>query len=242
MADSPIGYTTHYTIAKWNDGDQPGAIALNNNYDIIDTSIYNAITASSISGTEPIYMDGNYVNLRYVDDNLKIDAEGLNTIQDIHSTSTPTWAGATLNGNFSVTTGVVTINAPTTVSNSIRIVGPSVFSGSMQITGSLTLEAEDVTSSLNSYVDIRDLSVSGQVDILGNHPSSWNINRDLDDVDVTLQFMRSTGGNAAIFWNGNVIQTTKVFDPWGLTVGQISQTEPVGSHVVPGFMYLDPTV
>lgn len=42
MADVPSGYTSNYNIAKWNDGDNPGAAALNNNWDLIDAAILAA--------------------------------------------------------------------------------------------------------------------------------------------------------------------------------------------------------
>jgi len=45
MADVPSGYTANYNIAKWDDGDNPGASALNNNWDLIDAAILAAYNA-----------------------------------------------------------------------------------------------------------------------------------------------------------------------------------------------------
>lgn len=47
MADTPIGYTTHFNIAKFAEGDYPGADALNNNWELIDTALNNAGTAGN---------------------------------------------------------------------------------------------------------------------------------------------------------------------------------------------------
>jgi len=56
MPTTPSGTTTNYGIAKWNDGDEPGAVALNNNSDLIDAGIKQALDAASGTGmTQLIY-------------------------------------------------------------------------------------------------------------------------------------------------------------------------------------------
>lgn len=51
MADLPSGYTTNYHISKWNDGDNPGAAAINANWELIDNSMKGLLTASSLGVT-----------------------------------------------------------------------------------------------------------------------------------------------------------------------------------------------
>ena len=54
MPTTPSGYTTNYNIAKWDDGDTPGAAALNDNSDKIDTGIKAALTLAqtAANGTD----------------------------------------------------------------------------------------------------------------------------------------------------------------------------------------------
>ncbi len=54
MPTTPSGYTTNYNIAKWDDGDTPGAAALNENSDKIDTGIKAALTLAqtAANGTD----------------------------------------------------------------------------------------------------------------------------------------------------------------------------------------------
>lgn len=58
------------------------------------------------------------------------------------------------------------------------------------------------------------------------------------DVDVELQWGRTTGGNFSIFWNGDVAWTTRVFKPYDLLINRISDTEP--SQTWAGMVWLDP--
>ncbi len=54
MPTTPSGYTTNYNIAKWDDGDTPGAAALNENSDLIDAGIKAALTVAqtAANGTD----------------------------------------------------------------------------------------------------------------------------------------------------------------------------------------------
>jgi len=44
LISPPSGYTTNYHISKWNTGDTPGAAALNGNWQLIDTTMFNIAT------------------------------------------------------------------------------------------------------------------------------------------------------------------------------------------------------
>lgn len=65
------------------------------------------------------------------------------------------------------------------------------------------------------------------------------INRALEsDVDVELAFWRTTGGDASIFWNGDIMWTTRIFRPEDLIIKQISATEP--SNTYAGMVWVQP--
>ena len=65
------------------------------------------------------------------------------------------------------------------------------------------------------------------------------INRALEsDVDVELAFWRTTGGDASIFWNGDIMWTTRIFRPEDLIVKRISATEP--SNTYAGMVWVQP--
>ena len=66
MGDVPLGYTPHYSIAKWSDGDNPGATStpgLNNNWTIVDTAIYSASLVQAYTGTAPITVVGTAIGI-----------------------------------------------------------------------------------------------------------------------------------------------------------------------------------
>lgn len=59
-----------------------------------------------------------------------------------------------------------------------------------------------------SQLEINDVIVSAG-DIAGTVSDSFEINSDLNDVDVELIFGRTTGGNATITWNGTYLEIDK---------------------------------
>ena len=103
--DPPLSYTSHYSLKKYADGDQPGASALNEDKDTIDTEIYNAANAETYTATLPILITTKDITLEYNTTNFKLTSDELNTIQDIASSSLPTFTGLILTGNISASNG-----------------------------------------------------------------------------------------------------------------------------------------
>jgi hypothetical protein len=65
------------------------------------------------------------------------------------------------------------------------------------------------------------------------------LNHDGSDVDVELQFFRTTGGPFSIFWNGIMAWTTKPFRPAELIISRISATPPETTFA--GMVWVDPS-
>src|SRR5574343_233031 len=107
MPDPAIGYTTNYNIAKYADGDNPGATALNNNWDIIDTSIYSA-SQEVIAVNIPLQKSGNTVSLLYNTGNFKLSGSYLDTIQNIATSSSPRFASLDITSDAHVSGSLIT--------------------------------------------------------------------------------------------------------------------------------------
>ncbi len=70
MADTPLSYTTYIGLAKWSDNQNPGATALNNNWDLIDAAVHS--TSQSFSVQSPLNQSGNIISLNYNQVNFKL--------------------------------------------------------------------------------------------------------------------------------------------------------------------------
>lgn len=142
--DSPIGYTTRYSLKKFAEGAYPGADQLNQNWDLIDTAIYTASLANSLIYTLPIRRSGNTISFAYNTAIFKVESNrfdlkyggyypnikqdgtegysGINTVQDIHELATPYFEGINITSSSKF---------GSSLAQSLH-----QFTGSMEITGS----------------------------------------------------------------------------------------------------------
>jgi hypothetical protein len=91
------------------------------------------------------------------------------------------------------------------------------------------------TGSLQDLHVYHDCTIDG---FLALGSDQFTLNTDGTDVDVELQFYRTTGGPFSIFWNGVTAWTTKAFRPFDLIINRISNTEP--SAPVAGMVWMHP--
>lgn len=108
----PYATTTNYGLGLWLDYDTPGYLALNTNWSTIDSAIW-ALSQSAqtiISAIAPVSMSGvNKVALAYNTTNFVLSASThLNTVQDITTTSSPTFANLLLTGKITANEGEFT--------------------------------------------------------------------------------------------------------------------------------------
>lgn len=149
FVDPPVSYTTHYNLKKYNDGDDPGAAALNDDKDIIDAKIYSA-SLTNLTATAPISRSGDNISLQYDTANLKVVANKLTTIQSLNTAASPTFENLTVNDD--ITMGLNSNDqALLFVSGAIFVRGIGAFLGDFYTSGSIWITADQhVTGS--SYV------------------------------------------------------------------------------------------
>jgi hypothetical protein len=227
----PISFTTHYNLGKWNDGDNPGAAALNNNWDVIDTKIHdvsviaqNAYTSSlsqSLYVSDPIYRSGSnaVITLRYDTGSFTIVSGSLKLSASFAQNS-GSFTGSFSGSFFGQFTGSISGSDITGISSSFSYVSSSVVR---------TEHIVATTGSFN-YLDIQEANLTGV-------SSSFTINASAADIDQMLTLERTTGGAAIVTWNGTQVGLNKVFKPIDLALARISQTEPSGT--VAGQIWLE---
>ena len=107
---TPSGLTSHYSIKKFADHADPEAWQLNDNYDVIDSKIYEATIADIYTSTSPIIKSiANVFSLNYSAANLRNNSNYLDTIQDIATTSSPLFTSLTLANNLTISNGLISL-------------------------------------------------------------------------------------------------------------------------------------
>ena len=133
--DTPSGYTTYYNISLFNEHADPGSVQLNANFSLIDTKIHDAYVGTVYTASPPINKSmSNVFSLNYISTNLRLNSTSLDTIQDIATTSSPTFASLYLNNNFSVV-GTTHLTGSVAVNNGITISGSTILNRYVGSTG-----------------------------------------------------------------------------------------------------------
>lgn len=244
MRSSISGETTHYQLGKWADGDNPGAAAINNNWDVIDTQIhsasvlaeaaYTASLSQSIYVADPIYKSGSNASIT-----LKYDTGSFKIVSGALALS---GSAGTLSGSFTGSFSGSFTGSVLGQSGSFTHISSSTMNIGTVITDSASFN--HVTSSIVRATTLVAYSASFNyldvdvIDLLGVS-SSFTINASADDIDQMLTLQRTTGGAAIFTWNGTQVGLNKIFKPTDLAVSRISQTEPTGA--IAGQIWLEVT-
>ena len=173
MPTPPYATTPHYGLGKWLDGDNPGAAALNLNWDTIDTKIYDAYqhAGSALTFSLPLKNTAGVISLDY-ETNLKLTNYKLDTIQDIKATSTTIkFERIGFGGDPDLTYKVKNYGDEWIVGNQkidgVQSIGGAADTnfkqkiyGAAKITGDLTVDGNFYIGGAINQVNVVDLNVS----------------------------------------------------------------------------------
>lgn len=221
MADLPIGYTTKFNIAKFADGSNPGAAALNNNWDLIDSAIDGKLSTPVFA--YPLYYDAvnAAVNLNY------------NT-----ALFTLMGSGSGNMGAFDINTEgafrfkSVGINSAPDGNNALKVDGTAYFTGSIYTDADIHFKGSVYQ---DNYTDLNindhairlnkggttNSAIAGGMIILGDSDSQiasilWDGSEFVSDKDFALNkslyMIDKAGDGYRVFANRNISGAEAVFD------------------------------
>jgi hypothetical protein len=227
MADAPISYTTHYNLSKWAEGSNPGAVALNSQWDLIDNVIY--LKENPLSFGYPLSRASNVISLNINATNLKLTSNALDTIQSIAITATPQFAKIGIGGAAPTSVYIAKIYGSQNVTGDLVVDGGLQVNGTLTFLNSDTLQVEDKNIEMGKVTTPTDTTANGGgITLLGatnktiiwdstnlNWTSSehWNLasgksykSNNVVVIDSSRQgFLSKLGINTATIASGDVI-------------------------------------
>jgi hypothetical protein len=159
MADAPISFTTHYNLSKWAEGSNPGAIALNSQWDLIDNVIY--LKENPLSFSYPLSRASNVISLNINATNLKLTSNALDTIQSIAITATPQFAKIGIGGAAPTSVYIAKIYGSQNITGDLVVDGGLQVNGTLTFLNSDTLQVEDKNIEMGKVTTPTDTTANG---------------------------------------------------------------------------------
>jgi membrane-bound inhibitor of C-type lysozyme len=159
MADAPISFTTHYNLSKWAEGSNPGAVALNSQWDLIDNVIY--LKENPLSFSYPLLRTSNVISLNINAVNLKLTSNALDTIQSIATTATPQFAKIGIGGTAPTSVYIAKIYGSQNVTGDLVVDGGLQVNGTLTFLNSDTLQVEDKNIEMGKVTTPTDTTANG---------------------------------------------------------------------------------
>ena len=235
--DSPIGFTTYYNLKKFALSANPGADALNDNLDAIDTAINEK--EDVISFNYPLSRSGDIVSLLINNTNLKLISNALNTIQDIAVSSNVQFAKQGIGGSAPSVTYISKIYGSENITGDLVVDGNLTINGDTVVLNAYELDVEDKNIVLGNVVSPTDTTANGGgISLLGATTKSIIYDSTYQNW-TSSEHVNVASGKSYKVNNTIVIDSSRNFSGVGITLSGLIDQNGTGTNTFNGALSSD---